>query len=162
MKYTSRHNKRADGYGYDYSTGCHVYYRYDTRQRYRNNEAYIFVGPEDSHSTPARPCVDQATKTTRPINDDEYRREPDSTYWHLLTSTEILSAPMTNKNATYAARSVQAHVVKVEGYTGPIKGGEARAMSRFLTEIGKPDHVRRCWFMRETEYKRYPANRQDV
>lgn len=160
MRYSSRHFHRlADG-SKDYSQTCHSYYRYDSYSRYSDDgNVYQFVGLEDEHTTPARPCISGAQKILGYGCDrgGKWTVTMDPEYWRKLTTDELLSAPLTNKNATVTARILQADAAKEAGYTGPIKGGEARAMSRFLTELGKPDHVRRCWFMRETEYKRYPG-----
>lgn len=158
MRYSSRHyHRRADGSS-DYSQTCHAYYRYDDYGRYSSNDnVYQFVGLEDEHGTSDRPCIDGNKKTlTQGYNNlNKWTVSIDPAYWRKLATDELLSAPLTNKNATVTARTLQANVAKEAGYTGPIKGGEARAMSRFLTELGKPDHVRRCWFMRDTERVRF-------
>lgn len=160
MRYSSRHFHRlADG-SKDYSQTCHAYYRYDSYGRYTDNDnVYQFVGLEHEHTTPTRPCISGVQQTLHQGYDQQgkWTVTIDPAYWRKLTTDELLSAPLTNKNATIKARTLQANAAKKAGYTGPIKGGEARAMSRFLTELGKPDHVRRCWFMRETEYTRYPG-----
>ena len=78
-------------------------------------------------------------------------------HWRYLTETEFLTMELNSKKHSRKLREHQAELATKHGFQGPIKGGEARALSRFLRSIGKEDCVRRLWIMKSIERKKWPG-----
>lgn len=69
----------------------------------------------------------------------------------IVTEDELVTAELTDKNSSPAVRREQANTLNARGYGGPLGSGEARALKRLFTELGKPDLIKRGWAVVETE-----------
>ena len=85
-----------------------------------------------------------------------YRRDTLET----LTEDEIRDTEFTLKNSTPGVRHEQAKVLAHLDYGGPVSGGEARALKRLFTELGKPDLVKHGWVLATSMVMRPPTARQ--
>lgn len=84
---------------------------------------------------------------------------PKDVFSYLDTDDEIAAADMTMANSSPYARREQAAVLEHLGYGGPVSGGEARALKRLFTELGKPDLIKLGWANRAIEVNRQPTAR---
>lgn len=121
-----------------------AYRRYSRNNHYDGLKKYI--GPEAPGSTPDVVNVE--------CPDDYYNHKDwDKGYWQDCTDT-IIDEPLNRKNAHYYTRTLQANAIQEAGYEGPVSGGEARSLARFLREIGKENHVRRAWHFKTVTRQR--------
>jgi len=68
---------------------------------------------------------------------------------HSLSRNTVIDLDI-SRNAPYQLRAAQARIFEEYDYRGPVKGSEAKGLSRFFMTIGKDDYVRRGWFFKET------------
>lgn len=110
-------------------------------------------------SLPTGPHHGQDTKTIclSTTGMQQHWPEDDLSQWRILSADEFLRMELKSKDHSFRLRSHQADLAKEQGFCGPIKGGEARALSRFLRAIGKDDCVRRLWLWRKWEKVRWPG-----
>lgn len=78
-------------------------------------------------------------------------------HWRYLTETEFLAMELNSKKHDRQIREHQAELAQKHGFKGPIKGGEARALSRFLRSVGKEDCIRRLWLYKTVERVKWPG-----
>lgn len=78
----------------------------------------------------------------------------------IVSSEELLNAELTNKNSSSIVRHEQAKELDHAGYGGPLGGGEARALRRLFTELGKPDLIKHGWLTVSYVATRQPSASQ--
>ena len=62
-----------------------------------------------------------------------------------------LSTRLTAQNSTRHARATQAAIFKREGFVGPVKAGEVKALKNLLAKLNKTDHIVQGWMLKEVE-----------